>query len=115
MQIAWRRSSAIFLVNALGHTPAGGAIGLEVLVADKSAALRISDSGSGIPEEALSKVFDRFYRTEASRLRDTGGSGLGLSIVKALVELHGGSVAARNRPEGGAVFEVRLPLDQAGG
>jgi len=130
------------MANALSHTPAGGTIWLEALttdaggsesgsahirqdaprnqrlealVADKCAILRISDSGSGIPEEALSKVFDRFYRTEASRSRATGGSGLGLSIVKALVELHGGTVVARNRPEGGAVFEVRLPLDQAGG
>lgn len=103
------------MANALGHTPAGGTIGLEVLVADKTATMQISDSGSGIPEEALSKVFDRFYRTEASRSGATGGSGLGLSIVKALVELHRGTVTARNRPEGGAVFEVKLPLDQAGG
>lgn len=101
------------LANALAHTPAGGSIALEVFAAN-SATLRISDSGSGIPEEALSKVFDRFYRGEASRSRATGGSGLGLSIVKALVELHKGTVTVRNRPEGGAVFEVRLPLHQAG-
>jgi signal transduction histidine kinase len=100
------------LANALAHTPAGGSIALEVFAAN-NATLRMSDNGSGIPEEALSKVFDRFYRAEASRSRATGGSGLGLSIVKALVELHGGTVVARNRPEGGAVFEVKLPLSPA--
>ncbi len=103
------------LTNAQAHTPAGGTIALEVCTADKTATLRIADSGAGIPQEALNRVFDRFYRAETSRSRATGGSGLGLSIVKALVELHGGTVAAHNRPEGGAVFEVRLPLDQAGG
>ncbi len=101
------------LTNAQAHTPVGGTIALEVCTADKTATLRIADSGAGIPQEALNKVFDRFYRAETSRSRATGGSGLGLSIVRALVELHGGSVAAYNRPEGGAVFEVRLPLDQA--
>ncbi|AWR85280.1 sensor histidine kinase [Meiothermus taiwanensis] len=102
------------LSNALSHTPTGGWIGLEVAVEAAQARLRVLDSGPGIPEAALGRVFDRFYRAEASRSRATGGSGLGLSIVKALVELHKGTVTARNRPEGGAVFEVSLPLDQAG-
>ncbi|MCX7782534.1 MAG: ATP-binding protein [Meiothermus sp.] len=101
------------LANAQAHTPEDGTIVLEVLATD-NAILRIADSGSGIPEESLNKVFDRFYRAEASRSRATGGSGLGLSIVKALVELHGGTVTARNHKAGGALFEVRLPLeDQA--
>ncbi len=100
------------LTNALEHTPAGGRIALEVAKDTTHAHLRVLDSGPGIPAEALNKVFDRFYRAEASRSRATGGSGLGLSIVKALVELHKGTVAAHNRPEGGAVFEVRLPLHQ---
>ncbi|MFN3392365.1 MAG: sensor histidine kinase [Meiothermus ruber] len=102
------------LTNALEHTPAGGRIALEVAKDTTHAHLRVLDSGPGIPAEALNKVFDRFYRAEASRSRATGGSGLGLSIVKALVELHKGTVAAHNRPEGGALFEVRLPLHQAG-
>ncbi|GIW29486.1 MAG: hypothetical protein KatS3mg070_2849 [Meiothermus sp.] len=102
------------LTNALEHTPAGGKIALEVAKDTTHAHLRVLDSGPGIPAEALHKVFDRFYRAEASRSRATGGSGLGLSIVKALVELHKGTVAAHNRPEGGALFEVRLPLHQAG-
>lgn len=101
------------LSNALEHTPAGGKIALEVTSDTTQAYLRVQDSGPGIPAEALNKVFDRFYRAEASRSRATGGSGLGLSIVKTLVELHRGTVGAHNRPEGGAVFEVKFPLDQA--
>ncbi|RDI94498.1 HAMP domain-containing protein [Meiothermus sp. QL-1] len=101
------------LTNALAHTPEGGRIELEVQAEAAHATLRVRDSGPGIPEEALARVFDRFFRVEASRSRATGGSGLGLSIVKALVELHGGLVAARNHPEGGALFELRLPLRPA--
>lgn len=100
------------LSNALEHTPPGGKMALEVSSEATYAYLRVLDSGPGIPEAALKKVFDRFYRAEASRSRATGGSGLGLSIVKVLVELHGGTVAAYNQPQGGALFEVRLPMDQ---
>lgn len=98
--------------NALAYTPPGGKMALEVAAEATHAYLRVLDSGPGIPEAALNKVFDRFYRAEASRSRATGGSGLGLSIVKVLVELHGGTVAAYNQPQGGALFEVCLPLDQ---
>lgn len=98
------------LHNALAHTPVGGEVALEVSADTTHAYLKVHDSGPGIPEEALHRVFDRFYRAEASRSRATGGSGLGLSIVKALVELHGGTVTARNHKAGGALFEVRLPL-----
>jgi two-component system sensor histidine kinase BaeS len=70
----------------------------------------VADTGPGIPEEALPKIFDRFYRVEQSRNRQTGGTGLGLSIVRALVELHDGRVSAGNCPEGGAVFRVELPV-----
>ncbi|GIW25401.1 ATP-binding protein [Meiothermus sp.] len=101
------------LTNALAHTPTGGTIALEITSDPAQAYLRIQDSGPGIPEEALGKVFDRFYRAEASRSRASGGSGLGLAIVKALVELHGGRVAARNHPAGGALFELALPLKPA--
>jgi signal transduction histidine kinase len=96
--------------NALAYTPAGGTVRLEARQEGNQAVLTVSDTGTGIPEAALPKVFDRFYRAEGSRSRQTGGSGLGLSIVKALVELHGGIVNAGNRPEGGAEFRVALPL-----
>ena len=69
-------------------------------------AIAVADEGPGIPDEDLSRVFERFYRVDKSRARDPGGTGLGLAIVKHLVELHGGTVRAENRPEGGARFTV---------
>jgi signal transduction histidine kinase len=71
--------------------------------------LAVADAGPGIPADDLRRVFERFYRVDQSRARP-GGTGLGLAIVKHLVELHGGSVKAANRPEGGAVFTVTLPI-----
>jgi two-component system phosphate regulon sensor histidine kinase PhoR len=71
-------------------------------------AIDVMDEGPGIPEEALSRVFERFYRVDKSRARDPGGTGLGLAIVRHLVELHGGKVIAANRPEGGAKFTILL-------
>jgi two-component system phosphate regulon sensor histidine kinase PhoR len=70
----------------------------------------VIDEGPGIPEEDLSRVFERFYRVDKSRARDPGGTGLGLAIVRHLVELHGGQVVAANRPTGGAHFTVVLNL-----
>jgi two-component system sensor histidine kinase BaeS len=101
---------ANLLSNAIAHTPEGGAIRVEAHQSERSIHCTVVDSGPGIPEDALPKVFDRFYRAEASRSRQTGGSGLGLSIVKTLVGLHGGSVEARNRSGGGAEFKVSLPI-----
>ena len=98
------------LSNALNHTPSGGSIEVRLGLQGGKAMLWVEDSGSGIPIEALPRLFDRFYRAEESRSRKTGGSGLGLAIVKALVELHGGKVAAQNRSQGGASFEIQFPL-----
>lgn len=99
------------LSNALRHTPAEGKVTLRVVRIENEAYLSVADSGSGLSEEALERVFNRFYRADASRGRTTGGSGLGLAIVRALVELHGGRVWATNSAEGGAVFSVALPLE----
>jgi two-component system phosphate regulon sensor histidine kinase PhoR len=71
--------------------------------------ITVSDEGPGIPEEDLSRVFERFYRVDKSRARDPGGTGLGLAIVKHLVGLHGGVVRAENRTDGGAAFVLELP------
>lgn len=102
------------LTNALDHTPAHGHIVISAGQEDGHAWFSVADTGPGIPEEALPKIFDRFYRVEQSRNRQTGGTGLGLSIVRALVELHGGRVSASNRSEGGAVFRVELPMEAKG-
>jgi signal transduction histidine kinase len=71
--------------------------------------ISICDDGSGIPAEELEKVFEPFYRVESSRNRDTGGSGLGLSIARDVAQAHGGSVVLRNRPEGGLEARLTLP------
>jgi two-component system phosphate regulon sensor histidine kinase PhoR len=71
-------------------------------------ALSVSDEGPGIPEEDLTRVFERFYRVEKSRARDPGGTGLGLAIVKHLIELHGGTIRAENGLEGGARFTITI-------
>jgi signal transduction histidine kinase len=72
--------------------------------------MTVSDTGPGIPPEHLPHIFDRFYKADASRKAAGGtGSGLGLSIVKAIVERHGGTISASNHPDGGAQFEIVLP------
>jgi signal transduction histidine kinase len=92
--------------NALRHTPEGGTMTLSAERAGGGITLTVRDSGPGIAPEQLPHIFDRFYKGDASR-KSAGGSGLGLSIVKAIVERHGGSITARN--DAGAVFEIRLP------
>jgi two-component system phosphate regulon sensor histidine kinase PhoR len=94
--------------NAINYSPQEAAITLRATTAHGTCTITIGDSGPGIPDEHLNRVFERFYRVEKSRARP-GGTGLGLAIVKHLVELHGGTVTASNRPEGGAVFTVRVP------
>ena len=75
--------------------------------------IRIVDSGPGVPEDALDKLFRPFYRIDDARGRQTGGAGLGLAITERAVRLHGGTVKASNRPEGGLQIEIRLPLANA--
>jgi signal transduction histidine kinase len=99
------------VANALRHTPEGGQITLLSEQAEGGARLVVRDTGPGIPEEHLPRIFDRFYKADASRADPYSktGSGLGLSIVKAIVQLHGGTVGAANLPGGGAEFVISLP------
>ena len=101
------------VANAVRHTPDGGRIRLQAAAPPDAGgarvAITIDDSGPGIPPEHVGHVFDRFYRVDSSRDARSGGSGLGLSIVRAVVERHGGTVSASNGPLGGARFELRLP------
>ncbi len=95
--------------NACAYTPEGSRIDLEAAPDATHVRLTVSDTGSGIPEGELPRIFERFYRIDKARSRESGGTGLGLSIVRHLVELHGGQVSANNRPEGGARFTITLP------
>ncbi|HEV8658751.1 MAG TPA: ATP-binding protein [Thermoanaerobaculia bacterium] len=97
------------LDNAVSFTSTGGHIAVSVAHADKTAHVSVHDRGPGIPEEHLGKIFDRFFTYRPDEQKNHRHTGLGLSIVKTIVEGYGGSVHAGNQPEGGAVFEVRLP------
>jgi two-component system phosphate regulon sensor histidine kinase PhoR len=96
------------IANAITYAPERTAIRVDTERTGGSVTLSVSDEGPGIPEEDLSRVFERFYRVDKSRARDPGGTGLGLAIVKHLIELHHGEVLAENRPEGGAKVSVTL-------
>lgn len=98
--------------NALRHTPDQGEVALSSSHTPEGTLLTVRDTGPGIPLEHLPLIFDRFYKADAAR-RAVSGSGLGLSIVKAIVERHGGRITARN--DGGAVFEIVLPGQSAVG
>jgi two-component system OmpR family sensor kinase len=97
--------------NAIRHTPAGGTVSLRAEPEGDRIRITIADTGPGIPAGHLTHVFDRFYKVDASRAgtRVPSGSGLGLSIVRAIVNRHGGEVHASNSPAGGAVFTFLLP------
>jgi two-component system, OmpR family, sensor kinase len=94
--------------NALRHTPKGGRVTLSAALEDASIVVTVSDTGLGIPPEHLPRVFDRFYKIDPARAGQAAGSGLGLSIVKAIVERHGGSVSVSSRPGGGTTFTLKF-------
>jgi two-component system OmpR family sensor kinase len=97
------------MTNAREHTPAGTSVHVRVRSDGADGALEVEDRGAGIPPEHADRIFERFYRADASRSRESGGAGLGLSIVAAVAEAHGGSVAYEAPDGGGARFIVRIP------
>jgi two-component system OmpR family sensor kinase len=103
------------LANVRAHTPQGTPVHVSVTRENGNAGIVVSDSGPGLDPEQLEHVFERFYRTDSSRARASGGVGLGLSIVAAVAEAHGGRVAARSQPGAGATFEIVLPLADGDG
>jgi two-component system phosphate regulon sensor histidine kinase PhoR len=97
------------VANAIAYAPERSTIRIQAAPAERGrVAIVVADEGPGIPEEDLSRVFERFYRVDKSRARDPGGTGLGLAIVRHLVELHGGTVRAENGPHGGARFTITI-------
>jgi len=95
--------------NASRLSPPGSIVHVELAAENGQAIVRVTDEGPGIPEDALPHLFDRFFRAQPSRDRLSGGAGLGLAIVSAIVKAHAGTIEASNRPEGGSVFTLRLP------
>jgi two-component system OmpR family sensor kinase len=98
------------LDNVRVHTPAGTPVHVKIDVDHDHLMLSVADQGPGLPPDAASRVFERFYRGDPTRSRGTGGAGLGLSIVSAIVEAHGGTVLCVSPEGAGATFQVRLPL-----
>jgi len=98
------------LRNALVHTPAQTPIDISLSTEDSVARLAVADHGPGLAADDLDRIFEPFYRADPSRSRDSGGAGLGLSIVSAVVTAHGGHVKVHETEGGGATFEVELPL-----
>ena len=98
--------------NALKYTPAGGEINLDARAVDHGVEIVVADTGIGIPPEALWRICDRFYRVDKGRARSQGGSGLGLALVRDLVEANEGSIHVASEPEAGTVFTVHLPAQR---
>jgi signal transduction histidine kinase len=104
-----RQAVANLIDNAIKYTPDGGRVTVATERREREAVLIVKDSGPGVPESEQTRIWERLYRGDQSRSQS--GLGLGLSLVRAIVEAHGGRVSVRNAPEGGAVFEVALPLE----
>jgi two-component system sensor histidine kinase BaeS len=115
-----RQIAGALVDNALRHTPQGGTVRLGAARVSRGGGQRdvirvaVEDTGAGIPPEALPHIFERYFQAGPSRSRHPGTSGLGLSIVRALVQAHGGSVGAENRTDGGARLWFELPAREVG-
>jgi two-component system sensor histidine kinase CpxA len=103
-----RRAIENVIRNAIRHAPEATAVEASLEAVRGRAVLRIRDYGPGVPEEALPRIFDAFYRVETDRDRASGGAGLGLSIARRAVELHNGVIRARNA-QPGLLVEIELP------
>jgi signal transduction histidine kinase len=106
---------ANLLSNAIQYTPKGGQI--RVLVSDeaKEGIVMVADTGMGIPSDELPLIFERFYRTDRSRNRRTGGTGIGLAIAQAIVLAHGATISVESKVDEGSCFTVRLPKTSTSG
>ena len=98
------------IANAIAYSNEGGRVGVGVKVEGAIVEIAVTDQGIGIEADDLERVFERFYRVDQARSRNTGGSGLGLSIVKHTVQNHGGDVRVWSQPGRGSTFMIRLPV-----
>lgn len=99
--------------NAIKYSPEGGFVHIDVNADSTDMIIRIEDNGPGIPDEERDRIFERFYRLDDSRARDTGGTGLGLAISKEAVVMHGGTVEVTNASDVGSIFTIRLPYKKS--
>jgi heavy metal sensor kinase len=113
--IAIDRLLLILLDNAIKYTPEGGFCEIELLPGPQQIQILVRDSGIGIPERELSLIFERSYRTNRARSRETGGAGLGLAIARWITEMHGGTITAESQIGRGSLFRVCLPAAQGAG
>ena len=98
--------------NAIRYSKPGGAVDVTLAADTAGVVLSVSDTGLGIPQRELPRIFERFYRVDRARSRETGGTGLGLAIVRHVVENHGGAIDVRSELGRGSTFEVRLPTSR---
>ena len=107
----WLKQALINLLdNALRYTPSGGAVTVRLQAVGEGVAVIVEDTGHGIEPEHLPHLFERFYRTDRARAKDSGGTGLGLPIVKEIAEAHGGTISVTSQVDKGSVFTLRLPV-----
>ena len=98
------------LDNALRYTPENGHIVLSASLVEDAVEMKVQDSGPGVDHDELDRIFERFYRTETSRTRDEGGSGLGFAIARSIVEKHNGRIWGESKPGQGLTVVIRLPV-----
>ena len=102
-----RQALANLVDNGIKYTQRGGQVDIDAASEDHADAIRVKDTGAGIPEHDLPRIFDRLYRGDQSRA--TRGLGLGLSLVRAVIEAHGGTISVSSTPGAGSTFTIRLP------
>ncbi|MBR4173169.1 MAG: HAMP domain-containing protein, partial [Clostridia bacterium] len=95
--------------NAIKYTPEGGYVRMGLGIKNQMIVVTVEDNGQGIPDSEKEKIFDRFYRLDDSRARDTGGTGLGLAIAREAVQLHGGEILVKDARNGGSIFTISIP------
>ena len=101
------------IVNAYNYSNVNAKVRLDVKTKDNYLTIEIKDDGIGIPEESIPYLFERFYRIDSSRSRESGGSGIGLTIVKQFVEAHGGTIEVDSQIDVGTTFTIILPMAQS--
>jgi signal transduction histidine kinase len=106
---ALKRALANLLDNAFRHSPPGSPVRITAARRNGSAVLSVADHGPGLTAEEQEHVFERFWRSDSARSRESGGVGLGLAIVRRIAESHGGAVAVSSEPGDGSTFEILLP------